>query len=107
MPPRRLMPPGLSDVRERPSGYRFPMRRKAAQTDQTNAEPFYYLKQMGSRTPMVLLLANGEEIRGVIEWYDRNCVKVNREGAPNLLIMKHAIKYLFKAEELGPPRPGP
>ena len=48
---------------------------------------------------MIVRLANGEELFGVIEWYDRNCVKVNRDGAPNLLVMKHAIKYMYKAEE--------
>ena len=66
----------------------------------TSAEAFYYLKQMNSRTPMVVVMTDGEVIRGVIEWYDRNCLKVNREGAPNLLIQKHCIKYLFKQEEL-------
>ena len=66
----------------------------------TNAESFYYLKQMNAKTPMVIIMTDGEEIRGCIEWYDRTCLKVNREGAPNLLIQKHCIKYLFKEEEL-------
>jgi sRNA-binding regulator protein Hfq len=67
--------------------------------EQTNAENFYYLKQMHSRTPMVIITTDGEEIRGCIEWYDKSCLKVNREGAPNLVIQKHCIKYLFKQEE--------
>jgi host factor-I protein len=65
----------------------------------TNAENFYYLKQMSSKTPMVIVLTDGEQIRGWIEWYDRTCLKVNRDNAPNLLIQKHCIKYLFKQEE--------
>jgi sRNA-binding regulator protein Hfq len=73
---------------------------KSAPPEVTNAENFYYLKQMNSKTPMVIMLTDGEEVRGWIEWYDRNCLKVNREGAPNLLIQKHCIKYLFKQEEL-------
>jgi sRNA-binding regulator protein Hfq len=73
---------------------------KPAPPETTNAESFYYVKQMNSRTPMVVVLTDGEEIRGCIEWYDRNCIKLNREGAPNLLIQKHCIKYLFKQEEL-------
>ena len=73
---------------------------KAAPPESTNAENFYYLKQMNSKTPMVIVMTDGEEIRGWIEWYDKSCLKVNREGAPNLLIQKHCIKYLFKAEEL-------
>lgn len=72
---------------------------KAAPPETTNAENFYYLKQMNSRTPMVIVMNDGETIHGWIEWYDKACLKVNREGAPNLLIQKQWIKYLFKAEE--------
>jgi host factor-I protein len=74
---------------------------RPAPPETTNAENFYYLKQMNSRTPIVIIMTDGEEIRGCIEWYDKSCLKVNRNGAPNLLIQKHCIKYLFKQEELG------
>lgn len=74
--------------------------RKAAPPDQTHAENFYFQKQMQSKTPMVVLLNDGEEIRGVIEWYDKDCIKLNRTGShPNLLIYKSNIKYLFKESE--------
>jgi sRNA-binding regulator protein Hfq len=73
---------------------------RAVPPESTNAENFYYLKQMNSKTPMVIVMTDGEEIRGWIEWYDKTCLKVNREGAPNLLIQKLHIKYLFKQEEL-------
>jgi sRNA-binding regulator protein Hfq len=74
--------------------------KKMAPPEQTNAENFYYQKQMQSRTPMVIVLRDGEEVRGIIEWYDRNCIKVNREnGEPNLMIYKPAIKYMFKEGE--------
>ncbi|MGD1080048.1 MAG: RNA chaperone Hfq [Candidatus Sulfotelmatobacter sp.] len=74
--------------------------KKQAPPEQTNAENFYYQKQMQSRTPMVIVLRDGEEVRGIIEWYDRNCIKVNREnGEPNLMIYKPAIKYMFKEGE--------
>jgi len=74
--------------------------KKPAPPEQTNAENFYYQKQMQSRTPMVIVLRDGEEVHGVIEWYDRNCIKVNRDnGEPNLMIYKPAIKYMFKEEE--------
>jgi host factor-I protein len=77
-----------------------PQPQRTTPPETTNAENFYYLKQMNARTPMVLVLNDGEEIRGWIEWYDRSCLKINRTGAPNLLIQKHSIKYLFKQEEL-------
>src|SRR6185312_2881213 len=44
--------------------------KKPVPPDQTNAESFYYLKQMQTKTEMVLVLRDGEQIRGVIEWYD-------------------------------------
>ena len=72
---------------------------RQAPPETTNAENFYYLKQMNAKTPMVIVMNDGETIRGWIEWYDRACLKVNREGAPNLLINKLHIKYLFKQEE--------
>jgi host factor-I protein len=75
---------------------------RTAPPESTNAENFYYLKQMNSRTPMVIVMTDGEQIQGWIEWYDKTCLKVNREGAPNLLIQKHCIKYVFKQEELSP-----
>jgi len=74
--------------------------KKLAPPEQTNAENFYYQKQMQSHTPMVIVLRDGEEIHGIIEWYDRNCIKVNREnGEPNLMIYKPAIKYMYKEGE--------
>ncbi|HUJ94724.1 MAG TPA: hypothetical protein VLW84_05625 [Terriglobales bacterium] len=73
--------------------------RKPAPSEQTNAENFYYQKQMQSKTPMVIVLGDGEEIRGTIEWYDRSCIKVTRAGAPNLMIYKPSIKYMYKEGE--------
>jgi host factor-I protein len=74
--------------------------RKLTPPEQTNAENFYYQKQMQSRTPMVIVLRDGEEVRGIIEWYDKQCIKVNRDnGGPNLMIYKPAIKYMYKEGE--------
>jgi sRNA-binding regulator protein Hfq len=73
--------------------------RKVAPPEQTNAENFYYQKQMQSKTPMVIVLCDDEEIHGVIEWYDKSCIKVNRTDGPNLMIYKPSIKYLYKEGE--------
>jgi len=67
--------------------------------NETNAEIFYYKKQIDAHTLMVIVLTDGEEIEGTIEWYDRGALKVNRKGAPNLLVLKRNIKYIFKADE--------
>lgn len=75
-------------------------RRKQVPPEQTNAEEYYYLKQMANRTPMVVVLTNDEELRGAIEWYDKAMIKLARKDGPSLLIPKHNIRYLFKAAEL-------
>ena len=74
-------------------------RRKPAPPDQTHAENFYYVKQMQSRTPVAVLLTDGEILRGTVEWYDKDCIKLTRTGSPNLLVYKHCIKYIYKEGE--------
>ncbi len=74
-------------------------RRRPAPAEMTNAEAFYYLKQMNTQTPMIVVLDNGEQLQGHIEWYDRGCLKVHRSDGPNLLVFKHCIRYLYKVEE--------
>ena len=73
--------------------------KKAPPPEQTHAENFYYQKQMQTKTPMVIVLRDGDSMQGVIEWYDKSCIKVIRNGQPNVLIYKSAIKYIFKASE--------
>ena len=91
--------------RERPSNGSRPERggtgKKTLPPEQTHAENFYYQKQMQAKTPMVLVLQDGEEIHGVIEWYDKYCLKLNRIGTANLLIYKPSIKYMYKESEIG------
>jgi host factor-I protein len=97
---RRLIRPSISEL----GGDRTPaysgMHRKQAPPEQTNAESYYFLKQMQSKTPMVVVLDDGTELHGWIEWYDKDCIKLNRTEGPNLMLYKHAIRYMFKEEEL-------
>ncbi|MGH9603170.1 MAG: Hfq-like protein [Terriglobales bacterium] len=96
----RLRTVPLPQEREEQSDRPRPHDRKLAPPEQTHAENFYYQKQMQSRTPLVIVLSDGEEVRGVLEWYDKRCIKVNRtDGHPNLLIYKPSIKYIFKEAE--------
>lgn len=96
---RRLIRPSLAEVKEQFGGPGAPPRRKPVPPEQTHAEAYYYVKQMQARTPMVVVLTDGETLRGTIEWYDRDCIKITRSGAPNLLLYKASIKYLYKDEE--------
>ncbi|HEX8142743.1 MAG TPA: hypothetical protein VF553_09115 [Pyrinomonadaceae bacterium] len=75
------------------------VRKRVPPPVETNAEIFYYKKQIDAHTLMIIVLQDGEEIEGTIEWYDRGALKVNRKSAPNLLILKHNVKYMYKADE--------
>jgi len=73
--------------------------KRSVPPDQTNAENFYYVKQMQNRTPIAVVLRDGEELRGYIEWYDRHSIKLNRAGEPNVMVYKSNIKYIFKLND--------
>ena len=98
---RRLIRPSFNEAKNDAKNNRPPARhdgpKRSSPPEQTNAENFYYLKQMQSKTQMTFVLKDGEVLKGVIEWYDKDCLKVNREGDPNLLLFKSNIKYMYKA----------
>jgi host factor-I protein len=99
---RKLIRPSFNEVKEPRHQGGSPARKEAAPKkanppDQTNAENFYYIKQMQSKTPMTFVLKDGEMLKGTIEWYDKSCLKINRDGEPNLLVYKSNIKYMYKA----------
>lgn len=58
-------------------------------------EEVTYLKWLGEKQKAVSVkLVDGEVVRGWIEYYDRNMIRLTREGAPNLFIFKHEIMYI-------------
>jgi host factor-I protein len=102
---RRMFRPGFSDIKEPlpPRNNSHPNHnagpapsKKPAPPEITHAENFYWIKQMQSRTPMVVALESGETLHGIVEWYDRDCFKLTRQGSPNLMIFKRTIKYVHK-----------
>jgi len=98
---RKLIRPSLNEIKEQIAPPRRPQQQQQQQKkpvppDQTNAENFYYVKQMQGKTPMVFVLRDGETLHGVIEWYDKCCLKVNRTEGPNILLYKPSIKYMYK-----------
>jgi host factor-I protein len=59
-----------------------------------------FLKTLGEKQKLVSVkLLDGQVIRGWIEYYDKNMVRLTREGEPNLFIYKHEIMYI--AEDSG------
>jgi len=94
---RKLIRPNLAEIREERN--REAAKKKSHPPYETHAENYYFLKQMNKKTRMALAFTDGEVVEGYIEWYDRNCIKLNRDGAPNLLVYKNSIKYLYKVED--------
>ena len=95
---RKLIRPSLAEVKEQMTVRRNQNGgKKAVPPEHTNAENFYYVKQMQTKTPMVVVLKDGEMLEGIIEWYDKGCLKLNRDREPNLLVYKPNIKYMYKA----------
>jgi sRNA-binding regulator protein Hfq len=110
--PRKLIRPSLSarSLPSQPLGSRNIVRRSALtspnravlesaalQTKASHAENFYLQKQAQEQTLMVIVLEDGEQIEGFIEWYDLNTIKVRHSS--RTLVYKSSIKYLYKAGE--------
>ena len=68
------------------------MQKKPVPPDQTR----YTTSADEGKDPVVFVLRDGETLHGVIEWYDKCCLKVNRTDGPNILLYKPAIKYMYK-----------
>jgi host factor-I protein len=53
------------------------------------------LKSLGEKQTRVRIkLADGEMVRGWLEYYDKDMVRLTREDQPNLFIFKHDIFYI-------------
>jgi hypothetical protein len=81
--------------------------------DSSHAEVFYFQKQIQAQTRMIVVLENGDQMEGVIEWYDRYAIKLRNLGHSNgdiapaagrtrVLVYKDSIRYIYKAGENAP-----
>jgi len=68
---------------------------KSTRAPEQTFEEAKYLKQLiENSTTVRVKLEDGEEVVGVIEYYDQSFIRITRHGEPNLFIFKHDIKYL-------------
>jgi sRNA-binding regulator protein Hfq len=79
--------------------FRLPAHDQDPEPSQHQTELFYLQKQIQAQTPMVLVLEDGEQIEGCIEWYDHNALKLR--GRAKTLVYKSAIKYMYKLGDQG------
>jgi host factor-I protein len=71
-----------------------PRKGRSSPPEETSEEAAY-LKALGEKQkPISIKLRDGEVVHGWIEYYDKNMVRLTREGQPNLFIFKHEITYI-------------
>ena len=61
------------------------------------AELAYLQKRIQEQTPMVVMLEDGQRLEGVIEWFDRDAIKLR--GRARTLVYKAAILSMHKAAD--------
>ena len=69
---------------------------KSRAPEQTFEEVRYLKYLIENRIPVRVKLCEGEEVSGVIEYYDHTFIRLTREPEPNLFIYKHDIKYILE-----------
>jgi host factor-I protein len=72
---------------------------KTKAPEQTFEEVKYLRYLIEKAVPVRIRLSSNEEVSGVIEFYDSNFIRITRDGAPNLFLYKHDIKYLYEEPE--------
>ena len=70
--------------------------RRLSAPETTFRETEYIDRLSKNRTPVVVKLIDGEEIRGWIEYYDKEIIRITRDTQPNLFIYKSRVKYLYE-----------
>jgi len=83
---RRGKPPGSGGARRR------------APQEYTGKEADYLLRQKESRVPMKVTLLDGTIVHGVIEYFDRDMLKLTRPEGPHFFVRKSDIRYMEKEE---------
>jgi len=67
--------------------------------DTTWAEARYIIEHKEAETPMVVSLVGGEVVRGTIEYYDRDMIKIIPADAPGRFVWKKDIRYMHAADD--------
>lgn len=109
MEPRRLIRPSLKKVmdttkeihskpyKERPAIKSDDSNSEILPPERTNKEADYYQELIKNKTPLVVLLKDGQKIEGHLEYYDKTFLRITREKQPNAFIYKTDIKYFSEA----------
>ena len=87
--------PGTSHQKKQLGELSTPQQGKSARAPEQTFEEAKYLKQLiENATRVRVKMEDGEEVAGIIEYYDQSFIRLTRDGEPNLFIFKHDIKYI-------------
>ena len=70
---------------------------KSPPSDTTHEEAAYLKSLAEKQKPVQIKLIDGEVFNGWIEYYDRDMLRLTRNGQPNLFIFKHQIAYVAES----------
>jgi host factor-I protein len=79
-----------------PNEYNGRRDRRQSAPETTFREAEYIDRLSKTRAPVVVKLIDGEEVRGWIEYYDKEIIRITRDTQPNLFIYKNRVKYLYE-----------
>jgi host factor-I protein len=79
-----------------PNEYTSRRDRRQSAPETTFREAEYIDRLSKSKTTVIVKLIDGEEIRGWIEYYDKDIIRITRDKDPNLFIYKNRVKYLYE-----------
>lgn len=72
---------------------------KSKASTSTLEEAKYLRRLIDAKTPISVHLKSGEVFDGKLEYYDRTFIRLTRDGAANLFLFKHDIKYIRETPE--------
>lgn len=74
-----------------------PVLKAKTKAPELTLEEVKYLKQLiENKTPVVVKMYDDSLVRGRIEYYDQDFIRLTRDGDTNLFIYKVDIKYFYE-----------
>lgn len=67
--------------------------------ESTNQEALHLKLLVDQKKAVSIKLVDGEVVSGWIEYYDRNMLRLTRDGQPNLFIYKDHISYVAEGNQ--------
>lgn len=97
---RKLIRPSLGQAP--PSTGERRARQRVVPPEATGLEAAHFHKQANLGAVLAVTLENGEVLRGTLEWYDRDCLRLRRADGTGVVVMKHAIVHSTRDENAAP-----